>query len=62
MPSSPNPVLSTSAVTPDSESLEERMTPSDFRMGQASVILIFLFALVLAFSMGIMRLRAKFEA
>lgn len=33
-----------------------------FRMGQSSVILIFLFALVLAFSMGIMRLRSRFEA
>ncbi len=33
-----------------------------FRMGQSSVVLIFLFALVLTFSMGIMRLRARFEA
>lgn len=32
-----------------------------FRMGQASVILIVLFAIVLAFSLGIMRLRSIFE-
>jgi multiple sugar transport system permease protein len=32
-----------------------------FRMGQSSVILVFLFLLVLLFSMLIMRLRARFE-
>ncbi len=32
-----------------------------FRMGQSSVILVFLFILVLAFSLGIMALRKRFE-
>lgn len=32
-----------------------------FRMGQSSVILVFLFLLVLAFSLGIMALRKRFE-
>jgi len=33
-----------------------------FRMGQSSVILVFLFLIVLAWSIGIMRLRARVES
>jgi multiple sugar transport system permease protein len=33
-----------------------------FRMGQSSVILVFLFLIVLAWSLGIMRLRARAES
>ena len=36
IPSNPNPVFSTFAVTPASANLEERISPSDFRIGQAS--------------------------
>ena len=36
MPSSPNPVFNTLAVTPANANLEERISSSDFRMGQAS--------------------------
>jgi multiple sugar transport system permease protein len=32
-----------------------------FRMGQSSVILVFLFLIVLAWSIGIMRLRSRVE-